>query len=118
MYLILSAALLFLHDLCHEITHLFGSALLHLPRDVGVGSQRETCVEMTEHTGYCLYVHAILERQGRECVSQVMKSQVFQSGVFQNFLVDVDHRVRVVHLACFRGWEHPWVARVLLMLRD
>ena len=68
MYLILSAALLFLHDLCHEITHLFCCTFLHLPRDVGVGSQRETCVETTEHTGYCLYVHAILERQCRECV--------------------------------------------------
>ena len=47
---ILSAALLFLHDLCHEIAHLFGGALLHLPRDVGVGSQCESRVEMTEHT--------------------------------------------------------------------
>ena len=60
MYLILSAALLFLHDLCHEIAHLFGGALLHLPRDVGVGAEREACVEMAKHTGYCLYVHAIL----------------------------------------------------------
>ena len=51
---------LFLHDLRHEIAHLFGCAFLHLPRDVGVGSQRETCVEMTEHTGYCFYVHAVL----------------------------------------------------------
>ena len=74
MYLILSVAFLFLHDLCHEIAHLFGGAFLHLPCDVGVGSQREARVEVTEHTGYCLYVHAILERQGRECVSQVMKS--------------------------------------------
>ena len=68
MYLILSAALLFLHDLCHEITHLFGSALLHLPRDVGVGSQCESRVEMTEHTGYRFHVYAVLERQGCECV--------------------------------------------------
>ena len=68
MYLILSAALLFLHDLCHEITHLFGCTFLHLPRDVGVGAEREACVEMAKRTGYCLYVHAILERQGRECV--------------------------------------------------
>ena len=68
MYLILSAALLFLHDLCHEIAHLFGGAFLHLARDVGVGAEREACVEMAKHTGYCLYVHAILERQGRECV--------------------------------------------------
>ena len=90
------------HHLCHEITHLFGGALLHLPRDVGVGAECEACIKVTEHTGYCLYVHAILERQGRECVSQVMKSQVFQPCVLQDFLVDVDHRVRVVHLARFR----------------
>ena len=83
--------LAFSHDLRHEIAHLFGGTFLHLPRDVGIGSQREARVEVAEHTGYCLYVHAILERQCRECVSQVMKSQVFQSGVFQNFLVDVDH---------------------------
>ena len=56
------------HHLCHEITHLFGGALLHLPRDVGVGSQREACVEVTEHTRYGFHVHAILECQGRECV--------------------------------------------------
>ena len=38
MRLILSAALLFLHHLRHEIAHLFGGAFLHLPCDVGVGS--------------------------------------------------------------------------------
>ena len=69
MYLILSAALLFLHDLCHEIAHLFGGALLHLPRDVGVGSQCESRVEVSEHTRYCFHVYAVLERQGCECVS-------------------------------------------------
>ena len=50
MYLILSAALLFLHDLCHEIAHLFGGAFLHLPCDVGVCPQCKACVEMAEHT--------------------------------------------------------------------
>ena len=48
------------HHLCHEITHLFGGALLHLPRDVGVGAECEACIKVTEHTGYCLYVHAVL----------------------------------------------------------
>ena len=61
---ILSAALCFLtacsHHLCHEIAHLFGGAFLHLARDVGVGAQRESRVEMTEHTGYRVYVHAVL----------------------------------------------------------
>ena len=51
-------------------------------------------------------------------VSQVVKSQVFQPCILQNFLVDVDHRVRVVHFACFRRWEHPRVAGVLLMFCD
>ena len=93
MYLILSAALCFSaacsHDLRHEIAHLFGCAFLHLPCDVGVGSQCESRVEMTEHTRYGFHVHAILERQRCECVSQVVKSQVFQSCIFQDFLVDV-----------------------------
>ena len=70
---ILSAALCVLtacsHHLRHEIAHLFGCAFLHLPCDVGVGSQRESCVEMTEHTGYRFHVYAVLERQGCECVT-------------------------------------------------
>ena len=52
---------LFLHDLRHEIAHLFCCTFLHLARDVGVGSQRETCVEMTEHTGYRFHVYAVLQ---------------------------------------------------------
>ena len=68
MYLILSAALLFLHDLRHEIAHLFGCAFLHLARDVRVGAEREACVEVTEHAGHDLHVHAVLQCQGRECV--------------------------------------------------
>ena len=63
-----SSAPVLLHHLCHEIAHLFGGAFLHLPCDVGVGSQRESCVEMTEHTGYRFHVYAVLERQRCECV--------------------------------------------------
>ena len=50
MYLILSAALLFLHNLRHEIAHLFGGAFLHLACDVGVGAECEACIKVTEHT--------------------------------------------------------------------
>ena len=77
MYLILSAALLFLHDLCHEIAHLFGGAFLHLARDVGVGAEREAGIEVTKHTRYRFHVHAILQCQRCKCVSQVVKSQMF-----------------------------------------
>ena len=51
-------------------------------------------------------------------VSQVVKSQVFQPCIFQDFLVDVDHRIRVVHFPGFRGWEHPWIAWVFLVFCD
>ena len=47
-----------------------------------------------------------------------MKSQVFQPCILQNLLVDVDHRIRMVHLACFRRWEHPWIAWVFLVFCD
>ena len=61
IYLILSAALLFLHDLCHEIAHLFCCTFLHLPRDVGVAAEREARIEMAEHTRYSFHVHAVLQ---------------------------------------------------------
>ena len=68
MYLILSAALLFLHDLCHEIAHLFCCTFLHLARDVRVSAEREAHIEVSEHTRYGFHVHAVLQCQGRECV--------------------------------------------------
>ena len=85
---------------------------------MGVGAEREACVEVAKHTGYRFYVYAILERQRCECVSQVVKSQVFQSRVLQDFLVDVDYRIRVVHFPGFRGWEHPRVTGVLFVFCD
>ena len=65
---------LFLHDLRHEIAHLFGCAFLHLPCDVGVGAQCEACIKVTEHTRYSFHVHAVLERQCRECMSNSWNS--------------------------------------------
>ena len=68
MYLILSAALLFLHDLRHEIAHFFCCTLMHLARDVRVSAEREARIEVSEHTRYGFHVHAVLQCQGRECV--------------------------------------------------
>ena len=47
----LSDALCFfcLHDLRHETAHFLRGLLLHLPRGVGVGSQGESRVVVTEH---------------------------------------------------------------------
>ena len=59
---------LFLHNLRHEIAHLFGGAFLHLARDMGVGAEREACIEMSEQTRHRFCVYAILKRQGYKCV--------------------------------------------------
>ena len=32
--------------------------------------------------------------------------------------MNVHDRIGVVHFACFRGWEHPWVIWVLLTFCD
>ena len=70
--LILSDALCFFfafsHDLRHKISHLFGCTFLHLARDMGVGAEREACIEMSEHTRHRFCVYAILKRQGYKCV--------------------------------------------------
>ena len=50
----------YLHDLRHEIAHLFGYTFLHLACDVGVGAKGKSRVEMAKHTGYRFYVHAVL----------------------------------------------------------
>ena len=58
----------FLHDLRHEIAHLFCCTFLHLARDVRVSAEREARIEVSEHTRYGFHVHAVLERQCRECM--------------------------------------------------
>ena len=52
----------FLHDLRHEIAHLFCCTFLHLARDVRVSAEREARIEVSEHTRYGFHVHAVLER--------------------------------------------------------
>ena len=43
---------------------------------------------------------------------------MLQPRVLQNLLMDVDHRIGVIHFACFWGWEHPRIAGMLLVLCD
>ena len=118
--LILSAALCFSaacsHDLRHEITHLFGCAFLHLPCDVGVGAECEARIIVAEHTADGFDVHAILQCQRCEGMSEIMKADMLQSRVLEDFLMKVYHRVWVVHFSCSAGREHPRIVRVLGVL--
>ena len=49
-----------LHDLLHEVPHGLGGLALFLPGGVGVGTQGEPGIEVAQHGGHRLYIHAIL----------------------------------------------------------
>ena len=68
---------LLLHHLCHEAAHGFRRLILHLPGGVGVDAEGEACVVMPQHTGDCLDVHAILQGEGGEGMTQIVEADVF-----------------------------------------
>ena len=49
-----------LHDLLYEVPHGLGGFVLFLPGGVGVGTQGEPGIEVAQHGGHRLYIHAIL----------------------------------------------------------
>ena len=101
-----------LHDLRHEATHGLCCLVLLLPCGVGVGAEGEARVVVTQHRGYCFDIHAVLECQGRERVSQVVKPDMLQPCVLEDPLVECYHRVGVIHFSCSAGWEHPRIVGV------
>ena len=84
-----------LQDLFHKVTHGLGSLVLFLPGGVGVGPQGEPGVEVAQHGGYCFHIHTVLQGRGSEGVTEIVESEVFQSGILQDLLVEVHHAVRV-----------------------
>mgnify|MGYP001852325946 CR=1 FL=1 len=88
-----------LSDLLHEAAHGGGRLVLLLASGVGVGPQGEAGVEVAQHRGDSLYIHAVLQGHGSEGMPQIVESKVFQSGILQDLLVEVYHRVWVVHLS-------------------
>ena len=75
------------HHLCHEAAHFLRGLLLYLPCDVGVGSQGEARVVVSQHAADGFDVYSVLKRQGCEGVSEIVKANVWQSRVLQYFLV-------------------------------
>ena len=49
-----------LHDLLYEVPHGLGGFVLFLPGGVGVGAQGKPGIEVAQHGGHRLYIHAIL----------------------------------------------------------
>ena len=107
-----------LHHLCHNFTHGDRRGVLGLPGGMRVGAEREASVVVTQHGGNGLHIHAILQRCCRECMSELMKFQVWESRVLQNLFVDVYHRVWMVHLAGNGRWEEVGIVGMLVVFRD
>ena len=87
-----------LHDLRHEAAHGFRRLILHLPGGVGIGAEGEARVVVAKHTGDGLDVHAVLQGQSGESVSEVVEANVLQSSVPEDLLMEFYYRVGVVHL--------------------
>ena len=49
-------------------------------------------------------------------VSEIMKADMLQSRVLEDFLMKVYHRVWVVHFSCSAGREHPRIVGVFGVL--
>ena len=54
--------------------------------DVGVGVQGEAGGEVTQHSGHCLDVHAILQCDGCKGMSQVVKPDLWDTSPCQHSL--------------------------------
>ena len=77
------------HSLRDKASHPLRRALLHLFGSVGIGREGEACVVMAQHTGHGFHVNAVLQSDGGECVSEIMEANVGQTGVLEDFLVQV-----------------------------
>ena len=71
-----SACLWDLSNLRHETAHFLRSLLLHLPSGVGIGAECESGIIVAEHTADSFDVHAILQCQRCEGMSEIMKADM------------------------------------------
>ena len=106
-----------LHRLTDNIPDSIGGVTLHFRRGVGVGAEREARVIVSQCAGQRLDVHAVLEGQRGEGVSEVVKPDVFRADGLQDLLMGVPEGVRVEHCAGLGRHEQVrtvWVLCVFL----
>ena len=78
----LAAASLILHRLTDDVPDSIGGVTFHLRRGVGVGTEREARVVVSQCTGQRLDIHAVFKGQRGEGVSEVMEAYVFRADCF------------------------------------
>ena len=74
---------------------------------MSVGVQREACRKMPQHTRYGFDVHAVLQCQRCEGVTQVMEPHLRQPCPLQDAVQHVQHAVRGHGASAWR-WEYPF----------
>ena len=77
-----------------HIPHRVGRFALGVSRDVGVGIQGEARAVMAQHSGDRLDVYAVLESQGRHCMSAVMETHLRQPRPLQDAVEHIQDTVR------------------------
>ena len=80
-----------LECLFQQISHLCRCLFLHLVRGMGVGGE------------------------GREGVSELMEADVFQSGILEDLLMELYHRIGVIHPAAYRRGKQIGIAGMLIV---
>lgn len=86
-----------LHGLADDAADGVGGITLHPLRGVGVGAEGKARVIVSQCAGQRLDIHAVLEGQRGEGVSEVVKSDVFRADGLQDILMGVAEGVRVEH---------------------
>ncbi len=85
-----------------QISHLCRCLFLYLVCSMGVGGKGESGAAVSQHTGYGLYIDSVLQGEGSEGVSEVMEADVFQPGILEDLLMELYHRIGVVHSTGYR----------------
>ena len=86
-----------LHGLADDAADGVGGGALHSLRGVGVGAEGKARVIVSQRAGQRLDIHAVLEGQRGEGVSEVVKPDVFRTDGLQDLLMGVPEGVRIEH---------------------
>ena len=90
---------LLLYNLANNIPHRISRLPHHLRRGVGVGAQREPRAVVPQSAGQSFYIHAVLQGQRCEGVSEIMESNVLRADGLEDLLMGMPEGIGVEHPA-------------------
>ena len=105
-----------LHGLADDAADGVGGGALHPLRGVGVGAEGKARVVVAQRTRQRLDVHAVLEGQRGEGMSEVVKPDVLRADGLQDLLMGVAEGVRVEHGAGLGRHKQVGTVGVLAVL--